>query len=152
MGKALIFNTLIFFAGNAYSHAIPDSTLGRFGAYLTDTPPESGFSWNEVTFFPGNLFTLRNLTPGCEDSFGHGTYSHNGDTLILSDIHTWSTQNCTTEVLENIVVPEKRYLYRNRRVNTFEIRIMPTGKSAKPKWILFRKIQRSKPRIDPAHK
>lgn len=145
MGKALVAGSLLFLAGNAHAHAVPDSLLGRFGTFTSEVPPDTGFSWNEITFFPGDLFTLRNLIRGCEDSFGHGTYSHKGDTLILSAIHSWSTHNCSTELLENMVVPEKRYLYRNHQANTFESAVIPTAKSAKPRWVLFRNAPASKP-------
>lgn len=145
VGKALIFLILFFGANASYPHSVPDSARGRYGTFLASTIPDSGFPWNEITLFPGDLFTLRNVNFGCEDTFGHGTYSHSGDTLVLRDIITWSTFNCTTELLENIVIPEKRYLYRNHGKNNFEVKMLLTGKSAKPKSVLFRKVSHSKP-------
>lgn len=137
---------------NVYSHSVSDSAKGRFGTYQAFSLSDTRFPWNEITFFPGDYFTMRNLTPECEDTFGHGTYSHSGDTLVLRDISTWSTLKCTTELLENIIIPEKRYLYRIRSTNQFEIALMQTEKSIKPKWVLFRKVPDSKLKPTRDHK
>ena len=125
-----------FIAANGYSHSGSDSIQIQFGTFRAEVRPDAGLPWTEITFFPGklDLFVMKNMQAQCEDMFGHGAYLQSGDTLILRDFISWSTQGCKTELTENMIVPEKRYLIRRRGIKRMELALIQGGQGQKLNW------------------
>ena len=121
-------------------HRVPDLATARFGTFVSQVDPLSNeWSVTQLTFFPGELFTVRNLDSNCEDTFGHGAYKQKNDTLILGSIRSWTTFHCKFEVRELLIIPEKKYLTRPLSSESFQIQPIPEGYGPASDWITLRK-------------
>jgi len=120
---------------SSLSHQIPDLAKMHFGTFLR-VHPESGneWPWTEITFYPGDLFAIKNADSTCEDSFGHGRYEQKGDTLILKSLQSWSSLKCTSELVEDLILPEKKYLVRSHGQTSFEILSLTRGNKKDSNW------------------
>lgn len=112
----------------------------RFGTFLRSAPlSESEMPWTEITFFGGSTFSFKNQDSTCEDTYGYGNYDQRGDTLVLSKINSQTTLQCTSEALENLVIPEKRYLVKAHGRASFQILPLAKGYKRPAQWtILYR--------------
>jgi hypothetical protein len=118
-----------------FAHKPPSLANMHFGTYQRFAPdPESEISWTEITFFPGDLFTIRNADSACEDMFGHGSYVQKKDTLILTSLRNWTTLGCKFELMDNLVLDERRYLVRDRDSSSFEILYLGKGHKKVASW------------------
>lgn len=107
----------------------------RFGTFLRSAPaPESEMAWTEITFFGGSVFSFKNQDSTCEDTYGHGKFEQKGDTLILSQINSQTTLRCTSEALENLVIPEKRYLVKALSRTSFQLLSLAKGHKRPAQW------------------
>lgn len=122
------------------AHSPPDPGTARFGTFTRSHAAADGeLPWKEITFFPGDLFTVRNLDTACEDEFGYGKYEQKRDTLILSQIISWSTGACRFEATENLIIGERRFLTRSSDSVSFQVKPIPDGQRTRDGWITLRK-------------
>jgi hypothetical protein len=116
-------------------HHFPDLSRHHFGSFVCPNPVPIVWPWTEITFFPGDLFTVRDATRTCESDFGYGTFEQRADTLFLRQIHSWSTGGCRYELMENLIMTEKRFLIRSSDTLSLEVQPLGTPNAPARDWI-----------------
>lgn len=94
----------------------------HYGPFVRSTPDSAtDLPWTRIMFYVDGLFTLENVEGPGRDFLGHGTYEIDGDTLSLKSIHSSLYSEYMPWQVDNLEIPEIRYVMRAHARHTFEI-------------------------------
>ncbi len=128
----------------ATAHA-PRPDYIHYGIFVRETPDSTTeWPWTRITLYHDGKFGIELGVPEGESELGYGNFEYAGDTLILKNIESSLFSNGWPWNLDNIMIPELRYLTRTDKKHSFEILPLTKGAKKPPKWTTLERPSKCK--------